>query len=681
MVRMDSTISNSPVSRSRTRRYLKKTLKILGLLAAALPVIAILAGLFPRNEGAQSTGYGERNVSRYLTMRDGTRIAVETWLPEGLAKGDKTPTLMIMTRYWRSTELGFLNRVMVGLRLQSEFDTIGAGPVGRLNRGGYAVVLVDARGSGASFGSRPVEFAPAEIADYGEVASWIAKQPWSNGRVGALGVSYDGNTAEMIALNRNPAVQALAPLYGDFDPQFQLAQPGGVHQQFMTVWGRIVAAMDKNDVCAVMAARSAEGMPCFLLRLFTPGVKPVDGPDGEKLLREAVAQRRNADVGAAMKKVEFRDDLLGDTQFQMPAISPYGHIAQFDAAQTPMNVWVGWYDSATIAGALQRYVSTSYPQWLVIGPYSHGGRHDTDPFVAPETPVEPGVRNQVSDVMLKHFFDCRLKTPAACAASNDKRVTYFTMGERRWRTTAQWPPAHIARSNLYLGDGQSLVSTPPQKPGSWPYAVDFSHSTGASSRWATSVGGPDVIYRGLDQTVRKGLSFLGNPLPHDLEITGAPVATISLSSSAPDTAVFAYLLAELPGGRYVYLTEGVLRASHRKLATMPAAVTEAIGPQPTHLRADVLPLAPGATERLTISLYPVSIVVPKQSRLLLVFAGADTLQFVRLPASGPVRWQLGTTPDAQSMLSLPMAWRDGSIRLSPGSGTLEQAINNRKNEQ
>jgi len=59
------------------------------------------------------------------------------------------------------------------------------------------VVLVDARGSGASGGKRVVEYSPAEVADMGEVAAWIARQAWSSGRVGTFGVSYDGNTAEL----------------------------------------------------------------------------------------------------------------------------------------------------------------------------------------------------------------------------------------------------------------------------------------------------------------------------------------------------------------------------------------------------------------------------------------------------------------------------------------------------
>ena len=51
---------------------------------------------------------------------------------------------------------------------------------------GFALVVADARGTGASFGSRTMELGPREIADYGELIDWVAAQPWSNGRVGCL---------------------------------------------------------------------------------------------------------------------------------------------------------------------------------------------------------------------------------------------------------------------------------------------------------------------------------------------------------------------------------------------------------------------------------------------------------------------------------------------------------------
>jgi X-Pro dipeptidyl-peptidase (S15 family) len=71
------------------------------------------------------------------------------------------------------------------------------------------LVVADARGTGASFGSRPIELGPREIADYGELIDWVAAQPWSNGRVGVYGTSYEGQAAELVAGLGNPHVAAV----------------------------------------------------------------------------------------------------------------------------------------------------------------------------------------------------------------------------------------------------------------------------------------------------------------------------------------------------------------------------------------------------------------------------------------------------------------------------------------
>ena len=61
---------------------------------------------------------------------------------------------------------------------------------------GYAFVVVDARGSGASFGTRVQEWSPDEVRDGAEIMDWIVAQSWSNGRIGSTGISYDGTAAE-----------------------------------------------------------------------------------------------------------------------------------------------------------------------------------------------------------------------------------------------------------------------------------------------------------------------------------------------------------------------------------------------------------------------------------------------------------------------------------------------------
>src|SRR6185503_4690770 len=121
--------------------------------------------------------------SLYLTMRDGVKIAVTVVLPKDLPADQKIPAILNMTRYWRGRQ--------------------GGEPNAFIPAHGYAMVFVDARGTGASFGVWRAPFSQDEVKDYNEVANWIVTQPWSNGNIGAMGNSSTGNTALWLASTMN----------------------------------------------------------------------------------------------------------------------------------------------------------------------------------------------------------------------------------------------------------------------------------------------------------------------------------------------------------------------------------------------------------------------------------------------------------------------------------------------
>jgi putative CocE/NonD family hydrolase len=130
-------------------------------------------------------------------MRDGVKIAVQLVLPKDLPADAKIPAILNMTRYWRAQQ--------------------GDEPNAFVPSHGYATVFVDARGTGASFGVWKAPFSQEEVKDYNEVVNWIVAQPWSNGKVGAIGNSYTGNTALWLASTMNPAVKAVIPRHYEFD--------------------------------------------------------------------------------------------------------------------------------------------------------------------------------------------------------------------------------------------------------------------------------------------------------------------------------------------------------------------------------------------------------------------------------------------------------------------------------
>ena len=183
---------------------IKKILLIVGgIIVVGVIAFVVWVATFPELRNSKTSGGYPRCTSQYITMRDGVKIAVEIWYPEDYDGSQKLPALIEATRYSRgytfSQKLDFKSKMMIRLGqvpdwnvefVQLDFESLWA------NQAGYALVMVDARGSGGSYGHRIMEWSPDEIADYGEIVAWIAEQDWSNGKVGAWGTSYPGNTAE-----------------------------------------------------------------------------------------------------------------------------------------------------------------------------------------------------------------------------------------------------------------------------------------------------------------------------------------------------------------------------------------------------------------------------------------------------------------------------------------------------
>jgi hypothetical protein len=626
---------------------MKKALVRIGLAAAALAVALVfavfIAAALARGPGAVRTPAGRvRNQALYVPMRDGVRIAIDVWYPKDLSSGARIPALMQATRYIRATEPGLLAKALLSIGRHSTLPE----EVGALNDRGYAVVLVDARGSGASFGSRQTEWSRDEIADYGEIVDWIVNQPWSNGRVGAFGVSYEGNTADMLAATGREAVKAVAPLYDDFDPALNLVMPGGVLTVgFMRDWGNVVAAMDRNDFCGVTGA---EGLSCFLQSLYVRGTKPVDGPDGARLLKEAVDGHRNYDVYQEVSKLEFPRDVLPASGSSLSEVSPFSHRREMEEGNEAMLVRVGWLDAGTVNVALSRFFTLSNPQKLEIGPWSHGGRYHTDPFLPESAAVEPSPEDQFREMV--DFFDGYLE--GETEGPRERVIRYYTMNEGVWKTTTEWPPAGISMVRWYFGEGRSL-SRAPRPEGSDQYRVDPTATTGAATRWHTQLGGGDVVYPDRRAEDEKLLTYTSEPLAGDIEVTGMPVVNLTVASTSTDGAFHVYLEDVSPEGRVTYVTEGIFRAIHRKESTEEPPY-RIFGPYHTYRREDAMPLEPGVFAGIRFELFATSVRIRAGHRLRVAIAGADAGMFAAVPeGEAPTI----TIERSQSFIELPMRER------------------------
>lgn len=576
------------------------------------PVNLMLSSMPAGKDPQRYPGYVEPKYqelerhSVYLTMRDGVKIAIDVVLPKPLVAGAKVPAIMHMTRYWRSNQADK--------------------PAPFFPSHGYAQVFVDARGTGASFGVWRAPFAPDEVKDYGEVVNWIVKQPWSNGKVGATGNSYEGNTSLWLTVNLNPAVKAVIPRHFEFDEFSETPYPGGVFTDWMVkTWSQGNYQLDNH-----------------------PGVTLVDEDTDQHLYREAAKLRaQNVDVYAAARQNTFRDDrAFGMT---LDDISLHAYISQIQKSNAAINSWGGWFDASTADAIIRSFMTLSNYQRAVIGPWNHGGGQNASPYQG-----DQALRVMLGYEMLR-FFDHYLKE-VDTGLDSQKLLYYFTLGEGKWKTTTAWPLPQAKSTRWYIDDANTLSNeTPRTATGEDSYTIDFEATSGAQNRWHTQVGG-QVSYPDRAAEDKKLIAYTSAPVAADTEITGHPVIDLFVTSTATDGAFFVYLEDVDEQGVVTYVTEGALRALHRKISTDAPPYKTAV-PYHSFKKKDAMPLVPGQIAELKFALQPTSVLIKKGHRLRVAIAGADKDTFARIPETGVPLIKIARNKNNASWIELPVIAR------------------------
>jgi hypothetical protein len=289
-------------------------------------------------------------------------------------------------------------------------------------------------------------------------------------------------------------------------------------------------------------------------------------------------------------------------------------------------------DAGTADAVLRRFLTYPSAQQAVIGAWEHGGRFHASPYQKRTIPSNPPPNVQWRELL--RFFDTYLKGEDN-GLQAERILHYYTMGEEKWKRTSTWPPPGVQPQRWYLSEAQALSRTAPEDiAGGDIYQVDFNASTGLNNRWweLSSILNQTVYYpdHASDQHL---LSYTSAPLEQDLEITGYPVVSLTVSSSEPDGAFFAYLEDVDPGGGVTYLTEGQLRAIHRKVSDQSPPYRLQM-PYHTFKQEDAMPLVPGEPAEITFGLLPTSTLVRKGHCIRLSLAGHDDGTFARIPTEG-----------------------------------------------
>lgn len=548
-------------------------------------------------------------TSDYVTMRDGTRIAVDTYRPRSAGPDARIPTLIMITRYWRAAAM--------------KSDPVASckavpGAAGFFASHGYAMVIVDARGTGASFGKRSGELDDNELADGPQLIDWIVRQPWSNGKVGSTGISYAGTAAEYLLLHRHPAMKAIAPISTLIDAYADLYFPGGVpNHVFRDGWGELNSTLDAGQG-PKLPAMADYLHPC-----------PVDGDEKLALLGAAIAEHKgNFDSGAATRGLLHRD---GNDVFTVRLPSSYQRRKAIDDPDVPFLSIEGWFDSGYARAGLDRLLSSkSRNQRLIIAPASHGLGYYSAPGVTQPTAPAFDLFTEVLS-----FFDHYLGDKPN-GYDKQPRVKWFTSGINTWESAEDWteparPAAFCIASRRSLAPAGLCGHSPAitHRPGA-------DGNPGPATRWNATISGGPVIYPERSAFDADLLTFDSAVLEKDLKLTGTPQLILAIKTTAPRADVFAYLEELDANGKAWLITDGMVRANYKGA---PFAAYKSVSRQPSGLARDDQATIAGKPLRLTIAFEPLSHVVTKGKRLRLTLAASDRDHF-KSPSAAGSKWTI-----------------------------------------
>jgi putative CocE/NonD family hydrolase len=159
----------------------------------------------------------------------------------------------------------------------------------------------------------------------------------------------------------------------------------------------------------------------------------------------------------------------------------------------------------------------------------------------------------------------------------------------------------------------------------------------------------------------KLLHYTSAPLEADIEITGNPTVSLQVTSTHTDGAFHVYLEDVAPDGRVTYLTEGLLRAIHRKVGDPRIAPYVPLGVYHSLRKVDIQPLVPGEVAEISITLCPISVLVFMRHRIRLAIAGHDAALKTRYPLDGIPELSFQRNSSQASYLQLPVMGKE-----SPG---------------
>jgi len=514
-----------------------------------------------------------------LTLRDGVRLATDIHLPLGPGP---FPVILERTPYGR----GLVRRTEKTVAEPMPLD--GAGLAAWFTARGYAVVLQDCRGRHGSEGR--FEKYLSDAADGFDTCAWIIAQPWCDGSICTLGLSYGAHTQAAMGSVDAPGLVAQVLDSGGFNNAWKSGiRLHGAFEMKQATWAYREAILSPEAAAdpVLRAALEAEDIRAWFTRLpWKPGHSPLrHHPDYEAYLFEQWTH------GAF------------DAFWRQAGIWAEGFYPRYSrAACVHMSSWFDPYVMTATGNYVGLRRAGRGPQRLILGPWTHGNRSDRvfgEVDFGDAAPIDAWAGDWRSYRL--RFFDHVTRG----TRDPEPPVRLFVMGGGsgrrtsagnldhggRWIAAADWPPPGAALSPYYLhGDGR--LDPAPPAAGAAPVSYDFD-----PARPVPTIGGN---FSSLELVARNGcfdqvegkeffgctppylplasradvLVFQTAPLAAPVQVVGPIEVDLWVATDGPDTDFTAKLIdvhpasADYPCGYAMLLADGIARLRY---AEDPAA--------------------------------------------------------------------------------------------------------------
>ncbi len=480
----------------------------------------------------------------WIPMDDGVRLSARLWLPEG-AEHNPAPAILEYIPYRKRESTRARDELM---------HPWFAGH-------GYASVRVDIRGSGDSEGVLEDEYLQRELDDGTQILYWLAGQPWCNGNVGMIGISWGGFNGLQIAALQPPELKAVVTVCSTDDRYADdIHHMGGCLLGDNLSWASTMFAYNSLPPDPLIVGEAWRDM--WFQRLEGSGL----------WLEKWLAHQR-------------RDDYWR-----------HGSICEdYGAVRCPVYAVSGWADGYSNA-VFRLLANLHVPRKGLIGPWGH-----TYPHIG-----SPGPAIGFLQECLRWWEQWLKGADTGIMGEPQLRVwmqesvpptTNYTYRPGRWVAEPTWPSPRIGRYCLTLTDrrlDEGTVDTP-QKC----LALRSPLTVGLfAGKWCSYTVAPDLPH---DQREEDGgaLVFDSAPLHEPLEILGSPTLDLDLTSDRPVAMVAARVSDVHPDGKATRVTYGLLNLTHRHDSENPQ------------------PLEPGRRYRVTVQLNGVAQHFPAGHRLRL----------------------------------------------------------------